>query len=494
VVSTPPLRFDNSYARLPESFYARVAPERVPAPAPIRVNEPLAERLGIDLAWLRSEAAVRTFAGNEIPDGASPIATVYAGHQFGGWNPRLGDGRAILLGEVVGRDGVRYDVQLKGSGRTPYSRGGDGKAPLGPVLREYVVSEAMAALGIPTSRSLAAVTTGETVFRETGALPGAVLARVAQSHLRVGTVQFFAAQGDLEALRTLLDHVVARHYPEAREAEHPYRALLDGVVARQAALVAQWLSIGFIHGVMNTDNMLLSGETIDYGPCAFLDEYDPDRVYSSIDHGGRYAFGNQPRIAHWNLAALAQAMLPVLGDDEDRAVASARAAIDAFADLFLAARRRTMLVKLGIADEREGDDALVDALLATMAAERVDFTLAFRRLTELADPSRPSEIAAFFELPPALEPWMRRWHQRLAREEDTPAERRRRMAAVNPVYIPRNHLVEEVIAAAVARQDFGPFHDLVDLLARPFEWRADAARYALSPRPEQVVRETFCGT
>ena len=493
-MSVPPLRFDNSYARLPEVFYTRVAAERVPAPARIRVNEPLAERLGIDLDWLRSEAAVQAFAGNEVPEGASPIATVYAGHQFGAWNPRLGDGRALLLGELVGTDGVRYDVQLKGSGRTPYSRGGDGKAPLGPVLREYVVSEAMAALGIPTTRSLAAVTTGETVFREAGPLPGAVLARVAHSHIRVGTVQFFAAQGDREVLRTLLDHVVDRHYPEARETAHPYRALLGGVVARQATLVARWLSIGFIHGVMNTDNMLLSGETIDYGPCAFLDEYEPGRVYSSIDQGGRYAFDNQPRIAHWNLAALAQAMLPLLGDDPDRALASARAAIDAFADLFVDARRRTMLAKVGIAAEREEDDVLIEDLLAVMAAERVDFTLAFRRLTELADPSQPPEIAAFFELPPALEPWLQRWRARLAREDGTPAARRRRMAAVNPVFIPRNHLVEDVIAAAVRQQDFGPFHDLVDLLVRPFEWRADRSRHALPPRPEQVVRQTFCGT
>jgi uncharacterized protein YdiU (UPF0061 family) len=362
------------------------------------------------------------------------------------------------------------------------------------VLREYVVSEAMAALGIPTSRSLAAVTTGESVFRDAGPLPGAVLTRVAQSHIRVGTVQFFAAQGDREALRTLLDHVVARHYPDARDAENPYLALLDGVVARQAELVARWLSIGFIHGVMNTDNMLLSGETIDYGPCAFLDEYDPGRVYSSIDHGGRYAFGNQPRIAHWNLAALAQAMLPLLDDDPDRALASARSALDAFADLFLAARRRTMLAKLGLAVHREEDVALVDALLAAMAAERVDFTLAFRRLTELADLSRPSEVASFFELPPALDPWVQRWRERLSLEDGTPAERRRRMAAVNPVFLPRNHLVEEAITAAVERQDFQPFHDLVDLLARPFAWREDASRHALPPRPEQVVRETFCGT
>ena len=276
-MTTAAIRFDNSYSRLPETFYSRVEPMRVPEPRLIRTNEALAERLGIDRSWLRSEAAVRTFAGNEIPAGAEPIATVYAGYQFGVWNPRLGDGRAILLGELIGRDGVRYDVQLKGSGRTPYSRNGDGKAPLGPVLREYVVSEWMAEVGIPTSRSLAAVTTGEQIFRETGPVPGAVLTRVAQSHIRVGTVQYFASRGDENAVRLLLDHVIERHFPDARRAENPYRAVFDSVIARQAELVARWLAVGFIHGVMNTDNMLLSGETIDYGPCAFLDEYDRRR-------------------------------------------------------------------------------------------------------------------------------------------------------------------------------------------------------------------------
>ncbi len=379
-VSTPALPFDNSYSRLPNSFYSRVEPARVPEPRLIRVNEALAEHLGIDREWLRSEAAVRTFAGNEIPPGAEPIATVYAGFQFGSWVPRLGDGRAILLGELIGRDGIRYDVQLKGSGRTPYSRSGDGKAPLGPVLREYVVSEWMAAVGIPTSRSLAAVTTGEQVLREMGPSPGAVLTRVAQSHIRVGTVQYFASRRDENGVKVLLDHVIDRHFPEARRAENPYRALLDGVIARQADLIARWLAVGFIHGVMNTDNMLLSGETIDYGPCAFLDEYDPQKVFSSIDHGGRYAYANQPPIAHWNLASFAQAMFFLLDADRERGADLAQSALDQFPGLLLAARRRTMLEKVGLATYREEDDRLIDELLSAMAAARADFTLTFRRL------------------------------------------------------------------------------------------------------------------
>lgn len=494
-MSTAALRFDNSYSRLPETFYSRVEPVRVPEPRLIRANEALAGHLGIDRSWLRSDAAVRTFAGNEIPEGAEPIATVYAGYQFGSWNPRLGDGRAILLGELIGRDGIRYDVQLKGSGRTPYSRSGDGKAPLGPVLREYVVSEWMAAVGIPTSRSLAAVTTGEQVFRETGPVPGAVLTRVAQSHIRIGTVQYFASRGDENAVRILLDHVIDRHFPDARRAENPYRAMLDGVIVRQADLVARWLAVGFIHGVMNTDNMLLSGETIDYGPCAFLDEYDPQKVLSSIDHGGRYAYGNQPSIAHWNLASLAEAMFFLLDDDREQAFASAQSALDEFPGRLLSARRRTMLEKIGLTTHREEDDRLIDDLLSTMAATRADFTLTFRRLTELADPGEVAEIASIYELPETLGPWLTRWRERVALESAVaPAERRRRMAATNPCFLPRNHLVEEVIAAAVTGGDFQPFNDLVDLLARPTEWRPDQARYARPPRPEEVVQRTFCGT
>jgi len=324
------VRFDNTYARLPERFFARLDPAPVAAPRLVRVNAGLAERLGLDPEGLASPEGVEVLAGNRVPDGAEPVALAYAGHQFGQFVPRLGDGRAILLGEVVGRDGVRRDLQLKGSGRTPFSRRGDGRAALGPVLREYIVSEAMAALGVPTTRSLAAVATGEPVFRET-ALPGAVLARVTASHIRVGTFQFFAARGDAEAVRLLADYAIARHYPEAAAAENAYRALLDAVVARQAELVARWLLVGFVHGVMNTDNASVAGETIDYGPCAFLDAYDPAAVFSSIDSFGRYAYGSQPRVAQWNLARLAECLLPLLGEDQERALAGAQGALSAFA-------------------------------------------------------------------------------------------------------------------------------------------------------------------
>ena len=308
------IRFDNSYQQLPERFYSRLAPTPVSKPGPVRFNQSLAGQLGISADWLSSTGGIESLSGNRVPTGAEPIATAYAGHQFGNWVPQLGDGRAILLGEVIGPDGQRYDIQLKGSGRTPYSRGGDGRAPLGPVLREYIVSEAMAALGVPTSRALAAVSTGDAVYRE-GVLPGAVLTRVAQSHIRIGTFQYFYSRQDHEGLRLLADHVISRHYPEAAAAGNPVQALLEGVIAAQARLIAQWQLLGFIHGVMNTDNMLLSGETIDYGPCAFMDEFHPNRVFSSIDRQGRYAYSNQPGIAHWNLANLAQTLLPLMDED-----------------------------------------------------------------------------------------------------------------------------------------------------------------------------------
>ena len=341
--------FDNSYARMPDKFYSRLAPTPVTEPGAVRVNRALAEQLGLDPEWLSSTQGTRVVAGNGVPEGADPIATVYAGHQFGSYNPQLGDGRAILLGEVLGRDGKRYDIQLKGSGPTPYSRGGDGRSPLGPVLREYVVSEAMHQLGIPTTRALAAVTTGDQVARDEF-LPGAVLARVASSHIRIGTFQFFAAQRDIAALRVLLNHVILRHYPEAEATDNPALTLLQAVVSRQASLVASWQLVGFIHGVMNTDNMLICGETIDYGPCAFMDDFHPDKVYSSIDHGGRYAYSNQPAIAHWNLACLAQTLLPLLHDDEEQATALAQKAIDAFPEQFLQAHTRGMARKLGLGE------------------------------------------------------------------------------------------------------------------------------------------------
>jgi uncharacterized protein YdiU (UPF0061 family) len=493
--STNTPHFDNSYARLGEQFYTRQLPVPVSDPGLIRVNHSLADKLGIDPHWLASEHGVEFIAGNFIAEGSEPLASVYAGHQFGGWNPQLGDGRAILLGEVIGRDGLRYDIQLKGSGRTPYSRGGDGRAPLGPVLREYIVSEAMSVLGVPTSRALGAVTTGEWVMRE-GRLPGAVLARVAQSHIRIGTLQFFASRQDNISLETLIEHVIERHYPQAAKTENPFRTMLDGVVANQASLVARWQSLGFIHGVMNTDNMLLSGETIDYGPCAFMDEYDPGKVFSSIDHGGRYAYGNQPPVAHWNLSVLTQTLLPFLDADEDKALASGQAAIDAFPALYQAALMNEMRKKLGLAGRADDDAVLIQDLLKLMHENHMDFTLTFRILSDMVDEKTASGggVGLLVELNQSFDDWLVRWQQRLDLHPVEAAKRQHEMYAVNPVYIPRNHLVEEVISAAENQQDFEPFNQLLDLLMNPFEFDPSRVRYATPPRPEQVVTQTFCGT
>jgi uncharacterized protein YdiU (UPF0061 family) len=490
-----PIAFDNSYARLPERFYARQAPEPVTTPGPIRVNTALAETLGIDMDWINSAAATEVVAGNAIPPGADPIATAYAGHQFGGFNPQLGDGRAVLLGEIVAPDGRRFDLQLKGSGPTRWSRGGDGRSPLGPVLREYIVSEAMHRLGVPTTRSLAAVTTGDMVARDRF-LPGAVLARVASSHIRIGTFQYYAARKDTEALQLLADHVIARHYPQARQTDNPVLALLEGVVSRQAQLIAQWQMLGFIHGVMNTDNMLICGETIDYGPCAFMDEFNPEQVYSSIDHNGRYAYRSQPGIAHWNLSCLAQALLPLLADDAEQAVALAQQAIDAFPEQFLLANAQGIARKLGLQEIGEQDTALVEDLWQLMAEHRLDFTLTFRRLADLAHESEGSgtSVAELFEFPDALQPWLTRWRLRVTQETDTSAERQASMYRANPVFIPRNHLVEAAIAAATDKSDLSVFHDLVDVLAAPNEYRTELALYATPPKPEEVVQQTFCGT
>jgi len=487
--------FDNSYAHLPGDFYTRLAPTPVADPGPIRVNYSLAKNLGIIPGWLASTEGTRVVAGNDIPQGADPIATVYAGHQFGSYNPQLGDGRAILLGEVLGRDGNRYDIQLKGSGPTPYSRGGDGRSPLGPVLREYIVSEAMHKLGVPTTRALAAVTTGERVAREEF-LTGAVLARVASSHIRIGTFQFFAAGQKFDLLQLLLDHVIARHYPEAATSENPALALLGAVVSRQANLVANWQLLGFIHGVMNTDNMLLCGETIDYGPCAFMDDFHPDKVFSSIDHGGRYAYRNQPGIAHWNLSCLAQTLLPLLHDDKEQALALAQEAIDAFPHQFLQAHTRGMAHKLGLAEITADDTALVEDLFQLMAEHKLDFTLTFRRLADLADKANLKDggVGKLFEIPEALLPWLARWQMRLAEDTMSNSDRQASMYAANPAFIPRNHLVEEAIEAATKNGDFAPFQQLVDVLAQPYQYRDDLARYATPPEPHQVIRQTFCGT
>src|ERR1700723_680043 len=378
--------FDNSYARLPDRFFARLPPPPVTGPRLVRLNEKLAWHLRLDPGMLAAPEGVEILAGNRVPKRGEPLAMAYAGHQFGSFVPQLGDGRAILLGEIIDRDGVRRDIQLKGSGRTPFSRGGDGKAALGPVLREYILSEAMAALGVPTTRALAAVTTGERVLRET-VLPGAVFTRVAASHLRVGTFQYFAARGDTEAVRILADYAIARHYPEAAQAKHLYRALLEGVIGRHARLVPQWLLLGFIHGVMNTDNTSISGETIDYGPCAFMEAFDPDKVFSSIDHQGRYAYGNQPLAAHWNLMRLAEALLPVLEQEEgthEAALASANEALAAFGPQFEANHIAGLRRKLGLFTDHEGDAAMAQDLLNRMAANHADFTLTFRRLCDAA--------------------------------------------------------------------------------------------------------------
>jgi uncharacterized protein YdiU (UPF0061 family) len=490
----PLIPFDNSFARLPARMYAKRDPTPVAAPALVRVNGPLAERLGIDPAALASPEGVAILAGNRVPEGAEPIAQAYAGHQFGQFVPQLGDGRAILLGEVVGRDGVRRDIQLKGSGRTPFSRGGDGRAALGPVLREYIVSEAMAALGVPTTRALAAVATGQKVLRDT-VLPGAVLTRVAASHLRVGTFQFFAARGDAEALRLLADHAIARHYPEAAAAEHPYRAFLAGVVARQAELVARWLLVGFIHGVMNTDNTAISGETIDYGPCAFMDAYDPATVFSAIDQGGRYAYGNQPRIAHWNLVRFAETLLPLLDETSETAVAMAQEVLAGYAPQFDAAYRAGLQRKLGFFAEHEGDGALAQDLLTRMAENGADFTLTFRLLCDAAaGPDGDAALRTQFADAAACETWVERWRRRLQDEPVAPQARRAAMQAANPAFIPRNHIVEAALAAAVERQDFAPFAELLDVLSRPFDDQPGRERFAAPPAPEQRVLQTFCGT
>jgi uncharacterized protein YdiU (UPF0061 family) len=489
-----PIAFDNSYARLPERFFARIHPTPVAAPRLIRVNEPLARQLGIDPDWLAGEEGVAMLAGNRLPAGAEPIATAYAGHQFGGFVPQLGDGRAMLLGEVIGNDGGRRDVQLKGSGPTPFSRRGDGRAALGPVLREYAVSEAMAALGIPTTRALAAVITGESVVRET-MLPGGVITRVAASHIRIGTFQYFAARGDLEGLRVLADHVIARHYPAVAESAQPYRALLEAVIRAQATLIPRWLQVGFIHGVMNTDNMSIAGETIDYGPCAFVDAYDPATVYSAIDRQGRYAYANQPAIAQWNLTRLAECLLPLLGEDEAAAIAHAEAALDEFPRLFAAAHLDGFRKKLGLTAADPGDEALCRDLMKIMAAQHADFTLTFRRLSEAsADAEKEADLRALFAEPASLDPWIARWRSRLAQEPGDPVARRTAMRAANPAVIPRNHQMEAVIRAAVDRDDFAPFHKFLPVLARPFEDQPDSAAYAQPPQAHEIVRQTFCGT
>ncbi len=488
--------FDNAYARLPERFFHRQSAAPAPAPRLLRLNEALAEELGLSAAWLRSPAGLGLLSGQDLPPGAEPLAMAYAGHQFGGWSPQLGDGRALLLGEVRDRAGARRDLHLKGSGPTPFSRAGDGKAALGPVLREYIVAEAMHALGVPSTRSLAAVGTGEAVLRETPQ-PGAILARVAHGHVRVGTFQYFYARQDLDALQRLSDHVIARNHPQAAQAEIPALALLSSVVRQQAALIARWMSLGFIHGVMNTDNMSLAGETIDYGPCAFMEAYHPDTVYSSIDRFGRYAYVNQPGIAQWNLAQLAQCLLPLMAEDPQQALPAAQAEIDAFPEIYAVERLALFRARLGLATAREEDAGLLDDLLGAMAANQVDFTLGFRALSALPSeggPATDEPARALWVDPTAFDAWASRWRARLAAEARPEAERQAAQRAASPAFIPRNHQVEKALAAAGAGLDLAPLDRLMAVLSDPFSDHPEAADLALPARPEEAVTATFCGT
>ena len=486
--------FSNSYSCLPEHFYARLSPTPVAKPRLIIFNESLASELGVDTRGLEPEELAAVFAGNVIPPGAEPIAMAYAGHQFGNFVPQLGDGRAILLGEVVDRNGERRDIQLKGAGRTPFSRRGDGRAALGPVLREYLVSEAMHALGIPTTRALAVVSTGEPVYRDRQ-LPGAVLTRVASSHIRVGTFQYFAARGDMEAVKRLSGYVIDRHFPEARASERPPLALLQIVVERQASLVARWMHVGFIHGVMNTDNTALSGETIDFGPCAFIDSYDPATTFSAIDEFGRYAYANQPTIAKWNLARFAETLLPLLDPDPKRAVELANEAISAFTSRFQAHWLAGMRDKLGLSSNDEVDLELAHSLLRAMYENAADFTLTFRRLGDAAaDEKADASVRALFANPAAYDSWVARWRSRLAVEKLEPDARAQAMRSVNPAFIPRNHRVEQALGAAIEYGDFSPFSELLRVLSQPYKDQAVFADYAHPPHANERVLRTFCGT
>lgn len=491
--ANPLFSFDNSYARDLEGMYLRVSPTPVAAPRLIAFNTALAAELGLQEGAHEQDLAA-IFSGNVIPSGADTLAMAYAGHQFGHFVPQLGDGRAILLGEVIDAHGQRRDIQLKGAGPTPFSRRGDGRAALGPVLREYIVSEAMHALGIPATRALAAVLTGERVQRETGK-PGAVFTRVAASHIRVGTFQFLAARGDTASVRRLADYAIDRHFPEVKGAERPYAAFLEAVMDRQARLIAQWMGVGFIHGVMNTDNMAISGETIDFGPCAFLDVYHPNKVFSSIDEHGRYAYSNQSVIAQWNLARLAETLLPLLDADEVTALDMANEIIGSFPDRFerhwLCAMRR----KLGLLNAEEGDEALVKGWLSLLLANNMDFTITFRRLVGAqAGMEERESLRSLFTDIAAFDAWFQNWQSRLAREPQSAEARAALMRQSNPARIPRNHRIEEVIRAAEDEGSFTQFHEMLASIAEPYVGKTEFAKYGLAPEEGEEVTRTFCGT
>lgn len=481
--------FDNTYAALPDRFYSSVKPEPVSSPSTLVVNDELAQQLDFDPQWLASDEGAEFATGNRLIDGSEPIAMVYAGHQFGNWVPRLGDGRAHLLGEVLDDQGQRFDIQLKGSGPTPYSRRGDGRAPLGPVLREYLISEAMAALGVPTTRSLMAAATGEPVHRQTRQ-PGGVLVRVARSHIRIGTFQYFAAQQDRPAIELLIDYVIERHYPDLAGAGP--LALLERVAEKQAQLVAQWQLLGFIHGVMNTDNMLLSGETIDYGPCAFMNDYDPATVYSSIDRHGRYAFGNQPFIAQWNLSQLASALL--VATDDDDALTQAQEIVDSVRDKFRSAYGQGMANKLGFSDFSDDDWPLIENFLEQMYKAGADYTLTFRKLREYIYAADQASQNDSSKLPESMAPWLKDWQARLAKDDLSDDARRALMDDHNPRFIPRNHRVDTALNEAVDHGDFTAFHRLLNVIKSPYQEHPEHQELALPPAPDEEIAATFCGT
>jgi uncharacterized protein YdiU (UPF0061 family) len=487
--------FDHSYSKLPDVFFKKQAPVAVIQPELIIFNDTLGLMLGLDVVSLKTIGAP-LLAGNTLCPGSEPIAQAYAGHQFGHFN-MLGDGRAILLGEHITPTGQKMDIQLKGSGRTPYSRSGDGRAALGPMLREYIISEAMQALGIPTTRSLAVTATGEPVYREMPN-PGAILTRVAASHIRVGTFQFAAATQNKTYLQALADYTIQRHFPALAREDHPYLALLDRVIDLQASLIAQWMLVGFIHGVMNTDNMSISGETIDYGPCAFMNNYHPDTVFSSIDTQGRYAYGNQPNIAHWNLVRLAEALLPLIHDSEETAIEMVTASLNTFPQAFQEDWLTGMRKKLGMFNEEADDHALVQELLNLMQQYQSDYTNTFRRLSSQIGQTKPLDTAledAALDASADYQNWLAKWQSRLSRQTQSFAESAALMHSVNPKVIPRNHLVEEALAAAVQNNDLAPLHALLAVLAQPYAETNHAAQYTTGPvdNYDQQYR-TFCGT
>ena len=492
-----PIHFNNSYINLGDEFYVTTEPVPVDNPKLIKFNTELAIELGLPKD-LNSAKGTAIFAGNTIPDGAEPLAMAYAGHQFGGFSPQLGDGRAILLGEIIAPNGTEYDFQLKGSGPTFYSRGGDGRSSLGPVLREFLVSEAMAKLGVPTTRALAAVTTGEEVARDR-LLPGGILTRIAKGFVRVGTFQFLAARGNIEAIKKLADYVIERNYPEVSNTDKPYEALLNAIIDRQTVLIAKWMQLGFIHGVMNTDNMSIAGETIDYGPCAFMDIYSHDKIFSSIDHGKRYAYNNQPTIALWNLTRLAETFIPLLDDDTDAAIEIAKKALGKFSELYDEYWLAGMREKIGLSAKNEvnihDDKELIETLLEIMADDQADFTLTFYYLTQAyIDPNKLETLKNLFNNQEKINDWLLKWQERIAKEELSDEELQKKMESANPIYIPRNHQIEAAIRAAEDNSDFSVFHDLHTVLHTPFEYQKGKDTYMLPPKPDEVVLQTFCGT